>query len=57
MQEKENDSNTKFVKEEGNQTQQFILQKNSKTKMAAIIITIVLVLLVVGLFVSGFIFW
>ncbi len=53
MQEKENDIETEFIKEEDNDTQQFILQKNSKTKIAAIIITIILVVLVIGIIASG----
>lgn len=53
MQEKENDTETKFIKEEDNNTQQFILQKNSKTKIAAIIITVFLVVLVIGIIASG----
>lgn len=56
MQEKEKDTNTEFIKEEDNPTQQFILQKNSKTKNAAIIITVFLVLLVGGIVVSGLFF-
>ncbi|MET7030431.1 hypothetical protein [Sediminicola luteus] len=53
MQEKENDTETEFIKEEDNNTQQFILQKNSKTKIAAIIITVFLVVLVIGIIASG----
>lgn len=53
MQEKENDIETEFIKEEDNDTQQFILQKNSKTKIAAIIITVFLVVLVIGIIASG----
>ncbi|WP_156036440.1 hypothetical protein [Sediminicola sp. YIK13] len=53
MQEKENDTETKFIKEEENKTQQFILQKNSKTKIASIIITVFLVILVIGIIASG----
>ncbi len=53
MQEKENDIETEFIKEEDNDTQQFILQKNSKTKIAAIIITVILVVLVIGIIASG----
>ena len=44
---------TKFIKEEENKTQQFILQKNSKTKIASIIITFFLVILVIGIIASG----
>ncbi len=53
MQEKENDIETEFIKEEDNDTQQFILRKNSKTKIAAIIITVILVVLVIGIIASG----
>lgn len=56
MEEKENDTDTEFIKEEEDITKQFILQKNSKTKIAAIIITVFLVLLVIGIIVSGLFF-
>ncbi|MEJ1222513.1 hypothetical protein [Sediminicola sp. 1XM1-17] len=56
MQEKENDSKTEFIKEEEDNTQQFILQKNSKTKMAILIISIFLVILIGGIVISGLFF-
>tara|TARA_R110000868_G_scaffold28633_2_gene107188 strand:- start:49112 stop:49288 length:177 start_codon:yes stop_codon:yes gene_type:complete len=52
MQQKENDLKTKFIKESNEETQQYILQKNKKTKTGAIIIIAFLVLIIVGVAVS-----
>ncbi|MDP5062761.1 MAG: hypothetical protein NWP64_12640 [Maribacter sp.] len=47
---------TKFVKEPEENTQQFILQKNKKTKVGVTILVAFLVLLVIGVIVSNIFF-
>lgn len=47
---------TKFVKEPEENTQQFILQKNKKTKVGVTILVAFLVLLVIGVIVSNMFF-
>ncbi|WP_424003826.1 hypothetical protein [Maribacter sp. IgM3_T14_3] len=47
---------TKFVKEPEDNTQQFILQKNKKTKVGVTILVAFLVLLVIGVIVSNIFF-
>ncbi|MDP5232028.1 MAG: hypothetical protein NWQ38_16660 [Cellulophaga sp.] len=53
MQTKENDQSTKFIKEPEENTQQFIIQKNKKTKLAVIIILVFLVVIITGIVLSG----
>lgn len=47
---------TKFVKQPEENTQQFILQKNKKTKVGVTILVAFLVLLVIGVIVSNMFF-
>ncbi len=54
--EKETDQNTEFVKEEHEPTRNYIFQKNTITKTAVIIIIAFLVLITIGLVVSGVFF-
>ncbi|MDC6351146.1 hypothetical protein PP178_06235 [Zeaxanthinibacter sp. PT1] len=53
MSKKQGEENTEFVKEEATQTRKYIFQKNSITKIAVIIVAAFLVLLLIGLYVSG----
>ena len=48
-----NDPKTKFIKDSDEETREYILQKNKKTKTAAIIIGSFLILLIIGIIVSG----
>ena len=56
IQQKENDQRTKFIKEPDEDTKQYILQKNKKTKIAVLIIISFLILLILGIVVSGVLF-
>tara|TARA_R110002051_G_scaffold212635_3_gene277734 strand:+ start:515 stop:697 length:183 start_codon:yes stop_codon:yes gene_type:complete len=56
IQQKENDQRTKFIKESDEDTKQYILQKNKKTKIAVLIIISFLILLILGIVVSGVLF-
>ncbi|WP_179213195.1 MULTISPECIES: hypothetical protein [Maribacter] len=47
---------TKFVKEPEEETREFILQKNKKTKLGATIVIAFLVLLIIGIIVSNVFF-
>ena len=53
MKGKEIDPKTKFIKDSDEETREYILQKNKKTKTAVIIIAAFLILLVVGIIISG----
>lgn len=50
---KEVEQKTEFVKEEEQDTQQFIFQKNTKTKIGTWIIVGFLVILIAGIVLSG----
>lgn len=50
---KETDENTEFVKDEQQHTRNYIFQKNTITKVATIIVIAFLILLIIGLVVSG----
>ena len=54
--EKEMDENTEFVKEENQNTRDYIFQKNTITKTGFWIIIGFLILLVLGLVISGVFF-
>ncbi|MDO6471692.1 hypothetical protein [Maribacter sp. 1_MG-2023] len=47
---------TKFIKESEEETQQYILQKNKKTKVGVTILVVFLVLLIVGVVISNVFF-
>ncbi|WP_405411793.1 hypothetical protein [Maribacter sp. Asnod1-A12] len=47
---------TKFVKDPEENTQEYILQKNKKTKVGATILIAFLVLLIIGLIISNLFF-
>lgn len=53
---KEETEETKFVKESEEETKEFILQKNKKTKIGATIIISFLVVLIIGIIVSNVFF-
>lgn len=53
MAKKESDENTEFVKEEHESKSGYIFQKNTITKIAAIIVVIFLIIIIIGLVVSG----
>lgn len=53
---KQGTEETKFVKEEDEKTQQFILQKNKKTKLGVTIIIAFLVILIIGIIISKMFF-
>ncbi|SDM61338.1 hypothetical protein [Kriegella aquimaris] len=53
---KETELDTEFVKEENQKTRNYIFQKNTITKSGALIIAILLILVVIGIVVSGVFF-
>jgi len=53
---KQGEEKTEFVKEAGNNTDKFIFQKNKKTKVGAIIVIAFLILMIIGVIVSGVVF-
>ncbi|MGJ8715298.1 MULTISPECIES: hypothetical protein [Maribacter] len=53
---KENTEETKFVKEPEEDTREYILQKNKKTKLGVTILTAFLVLLIIGIIISNVFF-
>lgn len=53
---KQNTEETKFVKEPEEETQEYILQKNKKTKLGVTIITAFLVILIIGIIISNVFF-
>ncbi len=54
---KQGEERTEFVKEPENQTSKFIFQKNKKTKIGATVIIIFLVLITLGIIISGVSFY
>ncbi|MDX1327431.1 MAG: hypothetical protein R3299_06965 [Arenibacter sp.] len=52
---KQGEENTKFIKKEEDPTKQYVFQKNKKTILATGIVTAILLLLLIGIIVSGFI--
>ena len=56
MTEKEGTENTEFVKEEGDEKRKYIFQKNTITKTGTYIIIGFLIVLVLGLMLSGVLF-
>ena len=53
---KQGEEKTQFVKEEEEKTRHYIFQKNSKTKLGFYFTLAVLVLLIIGVAVSGILF-
>lgn len=53
MDKKESDKNTEFVKEGHDQKKSFVFQKNMITKIGVIIIAVFLIIIIIGLVVSG----
>ena len=56
MTEKEGNEKTEFVKEEGETKREYIFQKNTITKTGTYIIIGLLIVLVIGLLLSGVLF-
>lgn len=56
IQEKENDRDTKFIKEPEEPTKEFVFQKNKKTKIGFTIILVFLIILIAGIILSGVFF-
>lgn len=56
MTSKQGEENTKILKDESDPRDNFILQENKKTKLGAVIITVVLFVILAGLILSGVIF-
>lgn len=52
----QNTQETKFVKEPEEETQEYILQKNKKTKVGITILVSFLVILIIGIIVSNVFF-
>ncbi|WP_299129050.1 hypothetical protein [uncultured Winogradskyella sp.] len=52
---KQGEENTKFIKEEDEQTSKYIFQKNTKTKFGFVFFVVVLVVLILGVILTGFI--
>ncbi|MGB6150510.1 MAG: hypothetical protein WBG48_00850 [Pricia sp.] len=53
MDKKESNENTEFVKEEHQDKRGYIFQKSTITKVATLVIIIFLVIIILGLVVSG----
>jgi hypothetical protein len=53
---KQDTEETKFVKEPEEKTQEFILQKNKKTKLGVTILIAFLVILIIGIIISNVFF-
>ncbi len=51
---KQGEEDTKFVKDPENETEKFILQKNTKTKTVTAIIIGVLVVIIIAIVLSGY---
>lgn len=52
----ETDKDTKFVKEENEPTRKYIFQKNGITKTGFAIIILFLILIIIGIYISGIFF-
>ena len=50
---KQGEEDAKFVKEENDGSDNYIFQKNSKTKIGAAIITVILAVILLGIVLSG----
>ena len=53
---KQGEENTEFVKEEHQETEKYIFQKNAKTKTGFTFIIVVLILIILAIFVSFYFF-
>lgn len=53
---KQNTQETKFVKEPEEETREFIIQKNKKTKLGITILIAFLVILIIGIIISNVFF-
>ncbi|MFS4469755.1 hypothetical protein [Maribacter sp. 2210JD10-5] len=53
---KQGEENTQFVKESEQSSRKYIFQKNSKTKVGLVIIIAFLVLIILGIALSGAVF-
>jgi len=51
---KQGEEDVKIVKEDDNETRNYIFQKNKKTKIGAIIIVVFLILISIAIAASGF---
>lgn len=56
MTEKQGKEETKFIKEEKDQTDEFILQKNVKTRSGVTIIVVFIIILIIAIGVSWYYF-
>ncbi|WP_192878016.1 MULTISPECIES: hypothetical protein [Arenibacter] len=56
MTSKQGEENTKILKDENDPRDNYIFQENKKTKLGAVIITVVLLVILAGLILSGVIF-
>lgn len=56
MDTKQGPEKTEVVKEEGEKHDQYILQKNTKTKTAVYIIGAILVMIIIGIIISALFF-
>ncbi|WP_373517829.1 hypothetical protein [Pricia sp.] len=53
MDKKETDNDAEFVKEEHESKRNYIFQKNNITKIAVVIVAVFLIIIVIGLVISG----
>ncbi|WP_339835764.1 hypothetical protein [uncultured Maribacter sp.] len=53
---KQGTEETKFIKEPEDKTQEFILQKNKKTKIGVTILVVFLAILIIGILISNVFF-
>ncbi|HEA22072.1 MAG TPA: hypothetical protein ENH87_14290 [Pricia antarctica] len=56
MEEKQGPEKTEFVKEENESKEEYVFQKNTKTKTGTYIIVGILIILVIGILISALFF-